>query len=104
VGGGTGTGSQVDAPTAAARRATRSGAGAAGAPSVGRAGAYWRSERAAAVAWTFTLSAIADLGLSQAVPFYAAQGYEPAGGYDLPLPIGRILELRLMTKRLIPSR
>ena len=39
-----------------------------------------------------------------AVPFYAAQGYEPAGKYDLPLPSGRILELRLMTKRLIPSR
>jgi len=39
-----------------------------------------------------------------AVPFYAAHGYEPAGGYDLPLPSGRILELRLMTKRLISSR
>ena len=39
-----------------------------------------------------------------AVPFYAAHGYEPAGGYALPLPSGRILELRLMTKRLIPSR
>ncbi|WP_420141956.1 GNAT family N-acetyltransferase [Sphingomonas sp.] len=36
-----------------------------------------------------------------AVPFYAAYGYEPAGRYDLALPSGRLLELRLMTKRLI---
>jgi GNAT superfamily N-acetyltransferase len=38
-----------------------------------------------------------------AVPFYAAHGYEPVVGYDLPLPSGRILELRLMTKRLISN-
>jgi GNAT superfamily N-acetyltransferase len=35
-----------------------------------------------------------------AVPFYAAHGYEPAGTFDLALPSGRVLELRLMTKRL----
>jgi GNAT superfamily N-acetyltransferase len=35
-----------------------------------------------------------------AVPFYAAYGYEPAGVYDLALPSGRFLKLRLMIKRL----
>jgi len=35
-----------------------------------------------------------------AVPFYLAAGYQAAGGYDLPLPSGSVLPLRLMRKGL----
>lgn len=38
-----------------------------------------------------------------AVPFYAAHGYYPKGDFDLALPSGRLLRLRLMRKRLTPS-
>ncbi len=38
-----------------------------------------------------------------AVPFYAAYGYHPDGDFDLALPSGRLLRLRLMRKRLTPA-
>lgn len=67
----------------------------------GVGGLLLRASEQAAIAAGF---ARAELTATlQAVPFYVAHGYEPAGEYDLALPSGRLLELCRMTKQLTSS-